>query len=233
MKHCERSGWYFASSDLYQVLGCFVTQTSPDLARAVYSGALAEDVGSIVRELGYSEAVAASLLEALEDARRGAASEDDLFHAIRRDYTRLFSNPTFSAMTLFESRMSGPDKDARGNRIFFGRTVPSARALYRRAGFESSITPKLREDHAAVEFEFMQVLRQNQGVALRDGDLGSFDQISRSVDDFASSHIGRWAVPFFEDMERHASEGVYRAIGRIGAQFMRDDLGPQRARAIA
>ena len=229
----EQSDYCFALSDLYQILGCFVVQPTFDLAKALYSGALTEDLKNILLELGYAEDDAASMLEPLESPRSEATSEENLFHAVRRDYTHLFSNPTFSAMSLYESRMFGPDKDARGNQIFFGRTVPSARSIYRRAGFESSITPKLREDHVAVEFEFMQILRQNQGMALREGDAEAFDEISRSIDVFASNHIGRWAVSFFEEVEKNAHEGVYRMIGRVGARCMCDEGKVRQERAIA
>lgn len=224
---------FFALSDMYQLLGCFVVQPTLELARALHAGALGEDIRSILAELEYAEDVVAVMTEPLEDARREFAREDDLFHAVRKDYTHLFSNPTFSVMTLFESRMAGPDKDARGNQIFFGRTLPSVRSLYGRAGFESGIAPKLREDHAAVEFEFMQLLRQNQGAALRDGNAQAFDAISRTADEFASKHIGRWSASFFEDMQNHAHEGVYRTISRVGARFMGDEFASERARAIA
>lgn len=224
---------FFALSDMYKLLGCFVVQPTLELARALHSGALGEDIRSILTDLQYAEDAVAIMTEPLEDARREFACEDDLFHAVRRDYTHLFSNPTFSAMTLFESRMSGPDKDARGNQIFFGRTVPSARSLYSRAGFESAIMPRLREDHVAVELEFMQLLRQNQGVTLRDGNAQAFGEISRTVDEFASKHIGRWSALFFEDVQTHAHEGVYRTIGRVGARFMGDEFASERTRAIA
>ncbi|BAK43796.1 uncharacterized component of anaerobic dehydrogenase [Eggerthella sp. YY7918] len=216
--------WYFASSDMYQILGYFVTQTSRDLAQALFSGALLEDIKSIGKELGIAQERIGTSLEALEKVPHEFESEEDLFHAVRKDYTHLFSNPTFSAMTLYESRMSGPDKDARGNQIFFGRTIPSIRELYKRIGFTSSIEPQLREDHAAVEFEAMQVLRRNQGITLHAGNIEAFEEISSSVNEFATHHVGTWAVSFFKDVEKHANEDVYRAMGRIGAVFMQEDL---------
>lgn len=233
MEVFKQSEWYFASSDLYQMLGLFMTQTSPSLAQALYSGALSQDVECILHELGYAKDEIDHMASGFEEARSKAASETELFHAVRKDYTHLFSNPTFSAMTPFESRMSGPDKEARGNQVFFGRTIPSARSIYRRVGFESSITPRLREDHAAVELEFMQMLRRNQGIALREGHDDAFKEITQTVDDFTTKHIGRWAVSFFMDVEQNAQEDAYRAIGRIGMRFVRDDVTKQHVCALA
>ncbi|MEG2261752.1 MAG: molecular chaperone TorD family protein [Raoultibacter sp.] len=220
----KQSEWFFASSDMYQVLGYFMGQTTPELAKAIYEGTLSCDVKSILEELSFTEEEADKLLTGFEKARKNTTSATELFHSVRRDYTHLFSNPTFSALTLFESRMSGPDKEAKGNQVYFGRTIPSARAIYERVGFESSIRPKLREDHAAVEFELMQTLRKNQGIALREGDAAAFEDISQSIADFARNHLQRWTVDFFNDVEKNAHEEIYSAVGLIGAKFMQKEL---------
>lgn len=224
MKACTQPSRYFASSDLYQLLGFFVRQTTPELAHALYVGSLMHDAHCIMHELGWSDEEAALLLEGFEHARCSAQSEEELFHAVRKDYTHLFSNPTFSVMTLFESRMSGPDKDARGNRIFFGQTLPSLKAFYERVGFETALKPRPREDHVSVELELMQALRRNQGNSLREGDEVAFAEVSRSCEEFLSGHVGRWAGSFFQGVESNANEEVYRAIGQLGTRFMRYEL---------
>lgn len=224
MKTCLQASRHFASSDMYQALGCFARQTTPDLAHALFTGALAEDLAAIMRELGWSDADASGPLDVLERARLEAASEEELFHSVRKDYTHLFSNPTFSAMTLFESRMAGPDKDVHGSQIYFGKTLPSLRELYERVGFETALKPRPREDHVAVELELMQMLRRNQGISLRDGDEALYAEITSSADEFLSRHVGRWAVSFFQDVSAQANEDVYRAIGLAGTLFMQGEL---------
>lgn len=225
MDTCMRPEQCFASSDMYQVLGCFVQQTTPDLAKALFSGVLSSDVKAILCEMGFAQGQADSLLGKLDEAIiRTAPDEDGLFHALRKDYTHLFSNPTFSAMTLFVGRMDGTDKNAKGNQIFFGRTIPGLKAFYERVGFESSIRPALREDHVAVVFELMQILRKNQGIALREGDAAAFDEITSSLESFVSNHMRSWAEGFFLDMGKHANEGVYAAMGSIGAAFVNGDF---------
>ena len=54
---------------------------------------------------------------------------DTFFHRVRKDYTHLYTNPQFSASTLFQSRFIGYEECARGLQISHADTVPNLKSF--------------------------------------------------------------------------------------------------------
>lgn len=221
----DQAGRLFASADMYQVLGYFVITPTAAVTDGLYGGELLGDIEAIVDELDLPAAQAPlkgfrAWLEELaptEDA-------DAYFHRVRKDYTHLYTNPQFSASTLFESRFLGNEEGAKGLEIALAQTVQDLKELYARMGFMPDFKPVLRPDHMAMQLAFMQVLRTNQGIALRDGNDEAAAEIAATSAAFLAEHLGAWAIAFFEEMEREAEEDTYRFIGQLGAAFMAQEL---------
>ncbi len=217
--------YYFASSDMYQVLGSFLVRPTRELAHALYTGMLASDIRSILQELCFSERRIDNLLADLEVPVFEDVCEEDFFHAIRKDYTHLFSNPTFSVLTLYEARFLGSEQYLSGKDIALNNVVLKARRAYKDASFTSSIIPALREDHMAVQFEFMQLLRQNQGLTQKSDHTAQCREISQSSQSFFDEHVKNWGVDFYEKVFSLAEETVYRVVGRLGVAFLESESG--------
>lgn len=210
----------FAASDMYEILKIFCMRTEPIATDALKSGALAQDVTVVLREIGIDservdELVAPILPENLtEDAC-------DLFHRVRREYTRLFSNPKFSVTTLLEGQYLGLDDRKRiGATYELNSAAADAKRFYRSIGFESAITPRLRQDHLAVELELMQVLCRNQALAIQRGDDESKVIVRENSKHFFESHLATWAPSLFDLVSENASEPVYRQFGLVGRLFL-------------
>lgn len=222
----DQMGRLFASADMYQVLGYFVITPTAAVTDGLYGGELLGDIEAIAGELDLQTAQAPlQEFRAWIGKQVGAEDADTYFHRVRKDYTHLYTNPQFSASTLFESRFLGNEEGAKGLEIVLAQTVQDQKELYARMGFAPDFKPALRPDHMAMQLAFMQVLRTNQGIALRDGNDDAAAEIAATAAAFLTEHLGTWAIPFFEEMEREAEEETYRFIGQLGAAFMAQELG--------
>lgn len=211
----------FAAADMYQVLGYFTVTPTMAVTDGLYGGDLVRDIEAIADELELADA--RPLIEDFKtkmSAVTAAEDADAFFHRVRKDYTHLYTNPQFSVSTLFQSRFMGNEEGAKGLQIALADTVQELKALYAAKGFESAFTPALRADHMAVQLSFIRALRTNEGIARRDGDDATAAEIAATAEAFLAEHLGRWAVPFFEEMAREAEEDVYRFIGKLGAMFL-------------
>lgn len=227
---------YFASSDMYQLLGNFLFLTTPELACALADGSLAHDVASILSDSGFPESQAAKhaeafgalVIEPASEARQeggeglvgGDARIDELFHAVRRDYTHLFYNAKVGVMTPYEARFL---KEETGLFEPRGALPKGVAGLYAQAGFESRINPKERADHMGIQLEFLQMLRASQGEVLAKGDHEKFAAACQTAQDFSARYFAAWAEDFFEEVARQALMPAYRALGELGAAFVTFD----------
>ncbi|MEB1814904.1 molecular chaperone TorD family protein [Adlercreutzia mucosicola] len=212
----------FALADMCQVLGCFVVTPTMSVTDALYSGNLVDDIACILEELDVPDAPSIVSELKLHMAETVVSEDaDTFFHRVRKDYTHLYTNPQFSASTLFQSRFLGYEEGARGLQIALADTVQNLKAFYLKRGFTSTFVPALRVDHMAVELSFLQALHTNEGVALRDGDQAVAQEIAATIEEFMSEYLGKWGVPFFEEMAREAEEEIYRLVGRLGVSFMK------------
>lgn len=221
MRETER---LFASADMYQVLGYFTVTPTMAVTDGLYGGDLTRDIEAIADELELDGA--RQILGEFKSCMEGVTAAEDadaFFHRVRKDYTHLYTNPQFSVSTLFQSRFAGNEEGARGLQIVLADTVQELRALYAAKGFEPSFVPALRADHMAVQLAFMQALRTNEAIALRDGNEVA-GEIGDTAQAFLRDHLGRWAVDFFKEMVGEAEEEVYRFIGKLGEAFIQSEL---------
>ena len=215
----------FASSDMYQALGNFLCRTEPELAQALCDGSFVGDIKEILGELGFSDQEITLLTDGFaEFLTSSKEAQDELFHKVRRNYTHLFTNPKFSVMTPYEARYLGDEKFSKDG-IPVSRVRVDLKDLYKRSGFESQIKPKEYEDHLRVEFEFMEVLRKNQGICLRDGNESAYLEIESTVQELFDRHLKVWALPFFEEVGEKSLENVYKVIASLALAFLKREFG--------
>lgn len=210
-----------ASSDMYQMLSHFMFLTTPHLAEGLSDGSVANDLADILNELEISNETACRALAALQDIAADQMSEADLLHTVRRDYTRLFTNPQISVMTPYQARFLGTETGSLNQR---GRIPRGVASFYEIAGFSSVLSPKERGDHMGVELEFMSAARAMQEKLALGDDKERAKSATEAVDYFVENYFGTWAQDFFRTMGQEAQTNAYKAIAAIGESFLSNDL---------
>ena len=109
--------------------------------------------------------------------------------------------------------------------------------FYRAFGLEQSRDEPERQDHIAVELEFMAHLIERQRSAASTPELQEKAALCREAQrKFFEAHLAWWAPAFAELMARGTPDGLYPAIAGALASFVaceRNILGIQPASALA
>ncbi len=79
---------------------------------------------------------------------------------------------------------------------------------------------RIPDDHAGLEFEYMQRLCQEAVTALEAGDDAGLADSCREQERFFDEHLKNWVPVFAEDIRKHAQTDFYRGFGRILRGFM-------------
>lgn len=87
-----------------------------------------------------------------------------------------------------------------------------------RLGFERNQDTREPEDHIAALCEVMALLIQDH--AAQDFQDPLAPQIEDAQSRFFETHMSAWAELFFRDLSEAPSAVFYRAVGRLGAEFM-------------
>lgn len=210
----------FAASDMYEILGIFCVRTEPIITEALKNGSITQDISIVLKEVGLDAAHVDKLVAPIAPDRL-MDNPDAFFHCVRREYTRLFSSPKFSVTTLLEGQFMGLEKREKTDTTYeLNSAAADAKRFYRAIGFESAITPRLREDHLAVELELMQTLCRNQALADERGDEEPRNALEENSRRFFETHLATWAFSLFDLVSESASEPVYKQFGLIGRAFL-------------
>lgn len=82
-----------------------------------------------------------------------------------------------------------------------------------------------RQDHIAVELEFLHVLAAKEAYALvRDHDEEHLAILGNATRRYLKDHLGRWAPEFARRLEAKAEAGPYAALARLLAAFIAEEL---------
>jgi TorA maturation chaperone TorD len=149
---------------------------------------------------------------------------------LRSEYTRLFDHPEMPAVQRFEGLFRFFEKhpgqrDYRdAPRRFVNPAALDAERCYKKAGFVRS--PELNEpaDSMPTELEFMSRLYEGKLDALQAGDDEQAVFADECIEEFSRIHLHKWAIPFFEAVARESRIDFYRAVGLLGAAFMKTML---------
>ncbi len=79
---------------------------------------------------------------------------------------------------------------------------------------------RIPDDHAGLEFEYMQRLCQRAATALATDDEADFEATCKEQKDFFEAHLKGWVSLFGEDIRKHAQTDFFRGVGRITRGFM-------------
>ena len=214
-----------AASDMFQLLALTLHLPQQELASGLLDGSIAEDVKSLLFELGIIPEEAKIIEAAFENIRLNGGSGEDLLSEMRREYTRLFTHPKRPAIRIYEALFKyKPEVDGGKPSLFINPTALDAEGCYKNAGLTMSRGMNESGDHMATEMEFMMYLYQQKAKALYEGDQERTAQVNEQIEQFSKSHLNKWAVDFFDQCASVSEERVYQTIGRIGSLFLRKIL---------
>ena len=137
------------------------------------------------------------------------------------DYMRVFFGHGYNghaAAYPFESVYSSE------RRLLMQGARDEVLALYRAAGLEKQESWKEGEDHIALELEYMQILAQRTGEALKQGDNKEAKKLIKSQFNFIQDHLGGWIPLLSEQMIRFASTDFYRGVAYLTEGFIETDF---------
>lgn len=214
----------YAASDMYQLLSKFMFRTELELASALCEGTVWEDARSIFLELGVEEARANAFAAGLSPDAGCLKAVEEAFHALRKDFTHLFSNPSFCAIRIHESEFLGEAEGKNARNMSLNAIARDAKERYAKMGGDLMGAMSDQPDHMGLELRYMQVLRCAQASAIEGGDLESALVIAVEANDFFDTHVCSWAPAFFSSIEGEAQTDAYRSIGAMGRAFMELEL---------
>lgn len=205
-----------AQSDAFRMAGIFLALPTAEVAEGVRSGAMAEDMQALAREVNDEGRLleAAAMLD--ETAPTGQETTEATLRALRRDYTALFSNPEHPAVNVYEAGFKGADDFDYSRLTFISPTALDAERQYKAWGLAVGRDPYESPDHMGAELDFLSFLWLQVAEALAAGDEEGASRAQAAIAEFRRTHFDKWAKPFFEQVYEAASTDAYRAVGLLG-----------------
>lgn len=202
-----------ARADAYRLASTFMSLPTPELAQAVADGSVAASIQEIMGILGIDETRTEEIVRGFAVPAEQDPSE--LHRDMRRDYTRLFTNPEHPLVRIYESVFRDAGNSDTSNLVFISPTALDAERCYRENGLRMDPARSDSADHMGAELDFVGHLYD---LLANEADDGS---TSAALDEFMRKHLLAWGISFFEQVERLALTGVYRSIGAFGATLLR------------
>lgn len=196
----------FARAALYRLLGeglAYPTADGVDLLRGPY-------LTAAVRATGQVDAETAAAMRQLCSAR----DELDLERA-EADHIALFGHARSSRVVPYE----GPYLTT--NLFQESDALADVAGFYRAFGVTPAARQAERQDHVAMQLEFLYLLAYKEGHALRHDGAERAELCRDAQRAFLRAHLGRWAEPFFGGMHAAASGKWHLALAGVGLAFMR------------
>lgn len=207
-----------ARSAAYRLLAVFLSLPNETVARGVVGGAVREDLAAILDEglFGDSEKnVVLSVYDA-GDSPEVSASVGSVLTTLRRDYTRLFTNPERALVPVYEAVFKGADDFDTSQLTFISPTALDARRSYRELGLDMSSDVRDSPDHMAAECDFACFAYRELALAIEADDSDRVDDVERVLGRFMQNHLLKWQDKFFSLVAENAATPMYRAIGELG-----------------
>lgn len=132
------------------------------------------------------------------------------FDTLLHDYTRLFIGPDKVLAPPWESVF------VQEGRLVFTETTLEVRQWYRRFGLELENLHKEPDDHIGLELAFLANLAGQAVEALETGEEVEYQRLMQAQADFYAAHLGRWSVPYFDQLFEYARTDYFRGLGRLG-----------------
>ena len=139
-------------------------------------------------------------------------NERELLENLAVEYARLFIVPGCNVY-LYESVYTNSAK------MLYGESAQQVYDFYQRCGM-SVVDERLMPDHIGLELELMSYLKQKEAKALENGKQDASKWLELQ-NEFMTAHPGRWAVQFFEAVEKEAEHPFYRKMTKLGRQLVK------------
>lgn len=206
----------YATADAYRLVGVFLQLPTEEVARGVSEGAVASDLKAILDEMGCSRDEAEAVLRELPEPV-GLSAADGGLTALRRDFTRLFTNPEKPLVPIYESVFKGSKDFDTSALVFVSPTALDAERAYKEFGMAVDPAKHDSPDHMCAEVDYLCALYWRMGELLELGDDEAVVAIRGKIDEFSQSHLLKWGDCFFSLVKEHALTAAYRMVGALGA----------------
>lgn len=208
-----------ALSDAYSLLAYLFQPPTKETAAQLKATSIGDDVRQIALEIGQENAFGA-IAERFDAVHAELAASDDALGEIRREYTRVFTHPSYPVILLYEGVFTDVERVAQGLRstdavLFVNPTAADAERCYRAVGFETN-TYRVPADCITVELEFMSVVHREMARALLDNDARGAGLFGEALENFKQEHVSKWIPRFFERCEEECAHELYSAAGAFG-----------------
>jgi TorA maturation chaperone TorD len=218
-----------AVSDTYLLLATFMRLPTKAIVEDLNNGRVEQGIRALLGDLQLLQSgreTSSKVLELLHSPLIRAVTLSEL----RSEYTRLFSHPdqplvqpTEGSFLFFLDR-PGDTGCRPAPRLFINPAALDAERIYKKAGFECSSALQEPADTIYTELEFMHRLYQAKLTALQSDDRDAGDLVDECLNEFTHNHLGKWAVAFFKAVVDNSKIDFYRAVGILGAAFIRSQL---------
>ncbi len=193
--------------------------------------ALAGDRASLCRLLAtlFRDAPGPELLRsmrggALRDAlEQSGVALDEAFFGSDIDALAERLAVDFAGLFLLPGTLISPHESVQlegGSGLLRGPETAQVKRYYEVAGFLIDDATPMEPDHLSIELEFLGQLAAAEAEAWEAGDTGKAVDALRFQVDFLQRHLGRWAGPFLDRVERAAGSGFYREFARLTSGFV-------------
>lgn len=215
----------FATSDLYQFLSLGLRLPTKEWTTAWKDGRLAEDVLNVLGELDFM-AEDNALVQVIQEGMKSRESADDLYTAMKREYTRLFCHPQKPMIDIYETLFLYQPEGGNENKpvLFISQEALDVKRCYNKAGLVMDKKVNEPADHMATEMEFMMYLYRRLGIALQNNDQQETAKRKAEIKEFKVIHLRKWARAFFRNCIELSERGEYQILGKIGTLFMEKTL---------
>lgn len=208
-----------ALHDLCELLAAMLEfSTLQACAQGLASGALCDDAGAMLVELG--------LEDRLKDLAMLVAGPKDTYDAVRREHTRLFDHPDRPAVPRYEGAFinrrarddgrEAPDHDV----LFVNRAALDAERNYRSAGMQPSAGINVPADNIATELVYLGELMEARAQALVSADIGEEVLVDGRVFEFVRLHARSWWEGFFEAVGAEGRIGYFKIVSLLGCALV-------------
>jgi anaerobic sulfite reductase subunit A len=197
-----------ARANMYAFLSRMYLEEPPvEMVRDIVSGKfpIPYSLGSFNEELKEGLKMLGEFVEGAEK------DEKKLLDQLTWEYTDLFIGPSRLIVIPYES---GYTKKAE-------KTIPDIKKMYRRAGISKSENVHEREDHIALELEYMSYLCRKELEAFKTNKRG-FEYLEIQKE-FLNQHLMNWVPNFCEDILKHRKSNFYKSIAKITKGFLAFD----------
>lgn len=214
MDTSSKSGMWQERATACKMLAFSFRYPSAELARAVYTGEWAEAAFEIAASLGAS--LPERFAESLSCGAAGdSLSEDELFHALRTEATRLFVGVPHPIASPYEGIWRAEDDGVEGLTFVNPHSMAVERfmascGLKRPAGTNEPL------DHVAAEWELLQVLAlwAAEPKMLHEG-APAFEELpggspQAAYAQFVEEHLSAWVPRFAAKVQAEAREPYFR-----------------------